>query len=300
MMKSCFVLLALFGVALSAKMALDQSIINEVNAKGSWKAGTNKRFMNVTLADAAKLCGTKLDMTLNIPVGKFEEPLDLPTNFDSRQKWGAKIHPIRNQEQCGSCWAFGATEALSDRIAIQGGPNIVLSPQDLVSCDKPSNYGCEGGYLNLAWQFMQTTGVVSDECYPYTSGNGVDGVCQKRCTGRGFTWGEHKSQAAQMFTTVQDIMQEVYTNGPVEVAFSVYQDFFSYSGGVYQHESGSLAGGHAVKLIGWGVDTSTNQDYWLIANSWGADWGLQGFFMILKGVNECGIESNVIAGKAAL
>jgi len=101
-----------------------------------------------------------------------------------------------------------------------------------------------------------------------------------------------------MFTTVPDIMQEVYTNGPVEVAFSVYQDFFSYTGGVYTHKSGALAGGHAVKLIGWGVDQG--QDYWLIANSWGASWGLDGYFMILKGVNECGIESNVIAGKAAV
>jgi len=93
-------------------------------------------------------------------------------------------------------------------------------------------------------------------------------------------------------------MQEVYTNGPVEVAFSVYQDFFAYNGGVYVHKSGSLAGGHAVKLIGWGVDAG--QDYWLIANSWGTSWGLSGYFMILKGVNECGIESDVIAGKAAL
>jgi len=155
-------LLAVFGLAIASKMALDAEIIREVNHHKGWKAGFNKRFANVTLAEAKKLCGTKLDKALDIPRATFNEKIDLPTDFDSRQKWPGKIHPIRNQEQCGSCWAFGATEALSDRIAIQGGANVVLSPQQLVSCDT-SNYGCEGGYLNLAWQYMQTTGVVSDE-----------------------------------------------------------------------------------------------------------------------------------------
>ena len=73
----------------------------------------------------------------------------LPTNFDARTQWGTKIHPIRDQAQCGSCWAFGATEALSDRFAIAG-KDVVLSPQDMVSCDT-YNYGCDGGYLSYAW-----------------------------------------------------------------------------------------------------------------------------------------------------
>lgn len=87
---------------------------------------------------------------------------------------------------------------------------------------------------------------------------------------------------------------EIMTNGPVEVAFNVYQDFFSYTSGVYSHKSGGLAGGHAVKAIGWGVENGT--PYWLIANSWGTSWGMQGLFKIKRGSNECGIESNVVAG----
>jgi cathepsin B len=298
-MKAILAIVAFIALSEATKMALDHRIIAEVNSKGSWKAGLNKRFMNVTLEEASRLCGTKLDMDMSlIPEGPVDPTFAPPASFDARTKWPGSIHPIRNQEQCGSCWAFGATEALSDRFAIQGGPNVVLSPQDLVSCDKPQNYGCEGGYLNLAWEYMQTAGVVSDMCYPYTSGNGVDGACASQCTAAGQTWKPYKSQAAMSFNSVAAMMQEVYTNGPVEVAFSVYQDFFSYSGGVYKHVSGGLAGGHAVKLIGWGTDQG--QDYWLIANSWGTGWGLQGYFMILKGVNECGIESNVIAGKAAV
>jgi C1A family cysteine protease len=80
-----------------------------------------------------------------------QEPSNaLPTNFDPRtEKFSKCIHPIRDQAQCGSCWAFGATEALSDRFCIAG-KDVILSPQDLVSCDG-NNYGCDGGYLNLAW-----------------------------------------------------------------------------------------------------------------------------------------------------
>ena len=85
------------------------------------------------------------------------------------------------------------------------------------------------------------------------------------------------------------------TNGPVEVAFTVYQDFFTYKSGVYVHKTGGVAGGHAVKAIGWGVEGGV--PYWLIANSWGSGWGDAGFFKIKRGTNECGIEASVIAGQ---
>jgi len=87
------------------------------------------------------------------------------------------------------------------------------------------------------------------------------------------------------------------TNGPIEVAFDVYEDFFSYTTGVYVHKTGALAGGHAVKMIGWGV--MNNVPYWTVANSWGTDWAdYGGFFYIKRGVDECGIESAGVAGLA--
>merc|ERR1712054_452621 len=101
---------------------------------------------------ARKLLGTKLDAPVgqSIPKKSYEDiPNDsIPESFDSRKQWPNYIHPIRNQERCGSCWAFAATEALSDRldIATQGKTNVVLSPEDLVSCDMTDN-GCGGGYL---------------------------------------------------------------------------------------------------------------------------------------------------------
>jgi len=84
------------------------------------------------------------------------------------------------------------------------------------------------------------------------------------------------------------------TNGPVEAAFTVYADFLSYKSGVYKHVTGSEDGGHAIKILGWGVENG--EDYWLVANSWNSDWGDKGFFKILRGSNECGIEGEIVAG----
>lgn len=89
-------------------------------------------------------------------------------------------------------------------------------------------------------------------------------------------------------------MQEILTNGPVEGAFTVYADFPNYKSGVYQHVTGGVLGGHAIKILGWGVENGT--PYWLVANSWNPTWGDKGYFKIKKGNNECGIESGIVAG----
>ncbi|PIC25506.1 hypothetical protein B9Z55_018410 [Caenorhabditis nigoni] len=93
---------------------------------------------------------------------------------------------------------------------------------------------------------------------------------------------------------VAAIQTEIMTNGPVEGAFTMYEDIYKYKSGVYRHTAGKLLGGHAIKIIGWG--TQNGIPYWLIANSWGTNWGENGFFKMRRGVNECGIERAVVAG----
>ena len=90
------------------------------------------------------------------------------------------------------------------------------------------------------------------------------------------------------------IQTEIMTNGPIEVAFTVYEDFLSYKSGVYRHTSGRALGGHAVKMVGWGVENGS--PYWIIVNSWNEGWGDKGSFKIRRGNNECGIESQGVAG----
>jgi cathepsin B len=275
--------------------------INSVQTE--WTAAHNARFEGVTVGEVKKMLRTRLANPLTVvPVSSIDvSSVDLPATFDARQQWPTCIHPIRDQQQCGSCWAFSASEVLTDRfcIASKGATNVVLSPQFLVSCDT-SNYGCDGGYLDLTWQFMEQTGLVTDACLPYTSGGGDSGTCPNACIdGSSFKYYKVVSGSTTNPTALADIQTALVTSGPVQAAFSVYQDFMSYSGGVYSHVSGSLLGGHAVKFVGYG--TYNNIPYWLVANSWGTSWGIQGgFFMIKRGNNECGIESSIYYGQAAV
>jgi len=140
---------------------------------------------------------------------------------------------------------------------------------------------------------MEYNGIVSDTCFPYSSGNGTAPSCISSCVdGSPFTKYKVKPFSTKSFSNPTSIQVEIITNGPVETAFSVYEDFMYYSGGIYEHTSGGYEGGHAVKIIGWGNENGT--DYWLVANSWGVSWGEAGFFKIAFG--QCGIDSDAIAG----
>ena len=92
------------------------------------------------------------------------------------------------------------------------------------------------------------------------------------------------------------IRQAIMQHGPVEAAFSVYADFENYVSGIYQHTSGQMLGGHAIRIVGWGTEAGV--DYWKVANSWNPHWGEEGYFRIVRGANSekgCGIESQVTA-----
>jgi cathepsin B len=162
----------------------------------------------------------------------------------------------------------------------------------MVSCDS-NDYGCQGGYMNMAWEYLEQNGVVSDSCFPYTAGSGTEAPCATKCAD-GSAWTKHKCVAGSVVNpkTVAAIQSEIFTNGPVEGAFTVYNDFFNYKSGVYvANTSTGVAGGHAIKVLGWGVENGLN--YWLCANSWGTAWGMSGFFKIKQGT--CAINDQIFA-----
>ena len=105
-----------------------------------------------------------------------EEEDDAPEFFDFRTQWPDCVGEIRNQASCGSCWAFSGAVAFQQRLCIAGGDKVVLSPQDSVSCDK-ANLGCQGGYLPRTWNYYKTTGLVTENCFPYTSQKGTVEAC---------------------------------------------------------------------------------------------------------------------------
>lgn len=249
----------------------------------------------LSTAELIGLLGTivgPIDSNESSPFPAPEEITSVPATFDSRTAWPGKIHAIRDQGSCGSCWAFGATEALSDRFAIasNGNINVVLSPEDMVSCDH-SNMGCQGGYLDKAWKYLETTGAVADSCFTYS---GAAKTCPTSSCPSGGSFHKYKCQAGSTVVarSVSQIQSEISQRGPMETGFTVYNDFYSYKSGVYRHTSGAALGGHAVKIVGWG------SDHWICANSWGTSFGENGFFRIAFG--QCGIDSAVYACKPQL
>jgi C1A family cysteine protease len=296
----------------------DKNRINDINnGKFTWKASSEqgRRFTNMTLEEFTGLLGTKLGGELG-EITKHDniDTKDVPDNFDSAKNWPdcLTIDHIRDQSACGSCWAFGAVEAMSDRYCTYNGKtddkykSVNISADDLNSCCHSCGQGCHGGYPAAAWQWWVKDGLCTEECDPYPfpvcehhiPQNHYEPCptqlfptpkCSKTCTKGGKSKTYLKGTKTITVQGEADLQKEIMTNGPVEVAFEVYKDFETYKSGVYQKSSTQLLGGHAVKMTGWGV-TSDGTKYWIINNSWNPDWGMNGQFWIIRGVNECGIE----------
>jgi len=312
---------------------LSDDMINYINNLGTtWKAGHNDYFRGKSMDSIRRLMGFVENPSTKLPVVTNDHipSNDVPDSFDSRQQWPdcPTIPDIRDQSNCGSCWAVAAAAAMSDRICIASNAKQTtrISDENLLSCCTACGNGCGGGNIADAWNYFVRTGIVTggnytvhDGCQPYpfapcehhsAQGSGSypscpseeqsTPACQHTCQD-GYTtpYDQDKHQGTKAYSLKNDeeaIKKEILANGPVEAGFTVYEDFLSYTSGIYQHVTGKRQGGHAVKILGWGSENGT--PYWLIANSWNSDWGENGYFRMLRGKDECGIEKNVVAGLA--
>jgi len=186
-----------------------------------------------------------------------------------------KVTPVKNQGQCGSCWAFSATGALESAHAIVSDHLVSLSEQQLVDCNvgSPSG-GCAGGWPFNAFRYAERHSMCTESEYPYTA---EDGNCHANsCTGLelGTVIG-YKNVA----TTEHDLMSAV-AKGPVSVTVRVSGPFSSYKSGVL---SGGCSGplNHAVLAVGYGIKDT--RKYWNLKNSWGARWGMNGYILLERG-----------------
>ncbi|KAA0186538.1 hypothetical protein HAZT_HAZT006153 [Hyalella azteca] len=172
----------------------------------------------------------------------------LPDYLDWREK-GA-VTPVKNQDRCGSCWAFSAVGALEGQIFRNTGVLRSLSVQQVVDCTENA-LGCAGGLPALAYeQIERSGGLATEEDYPYIT---------------------------------YALKEAVSKYGPISVAFSVLDDFIHYKRGVYEC-SKRAALNHAVLLVGYGSD-EVDGDYWIIKNSWGVNWGERGYFRMARNKN---------------
>jgi len=337
-MKAVLILLACvcshaFGATMRTDLKpLSDEMVEYINSLGTtWKAGHNVRFRGMSMDVIRGMMGVKpgpSPVQLPVVTNDHISADDLPDEFDARKQWPncPSIGEIRDQSNCGSCWAFGAVEAMSDRICIasNGQQKIDISATDLTACCKACGFGCNGGYPGAAWDYWVRNGLVtggvyqSKGCEPYplppcehhmngtkppcSSQTAKTPACTKQCqSGYSTSYNQDKHYGAKAYSISRNeeaIRKEIYTNGPVEADYTVYEDFLNYKSGVYQHTTGGYLGGHAIKILGWGTENGT--PYWLVANSWNEDWGDKGYFKIIRGKNDCGIESDINAGTPKL
>jgi len=323
----CLAIAALAQCAIvdeSETPVLSSSIVQLVNSNpaATWNATSSvPRFLTYTVAEARAMMGASSFGSENLPTMKHspEAIAATPAAFDPRVSRANCTGPVLDQAFCGSCWAFGAVESISDRFCMSnGGPFVQLSTLDMTSCNGgffSGESGCQGGQLGGAWNYAKRTGLVTEKCFPYLKSEGgpvptCDASaqpclpeskfirtpsCSKKCAD-GSDWESDKHKISTVYSVgVDQLKTELATNGPVESAFTVYADFVHYKSGVYSHQTGAQLGGHAIKIIGYG--TEAGNDYWLVQNSWTTTWGDGGYFKIKAGGDECGIESQAIAGK---
>lgn len=256
----------------SANAVSLEEIQATIYQKGAaWTAGENEVW-NKSMSERQRLVGTILQRK-NLPAFSTQKPLQsFPESFDWRNS--GVVTPVKDQGACGSCWAFASVGELESlavmnvRLVENGFQD--LSEQFLVSYNL-SNNGCRGGAMDRAAEFLRKIGTPSEACKPYTA-------TSKKLPLPCNTWKE-EAETIQSWTyvprTVEDLKAAVYQQ-PIATAFWVYTDFYSYTGGVYEHVSGELEGGHAVLVVGW---DDTNQCF-IVKNSWGPDWGESGYFRI--------------------
>lgn len=198
------------------------------------------------------------------------------------------VGPVQNQHQCGSCWTFSTAGAMEAQYYNLTKTFVSMSEQNLVDCTYYlGNLGCEGGNVELALYYIMTVGIDTYASYPYTgwANNGTcmynpaNSVTQDNGGWRMIPEGDENS-----------LQQAVSQVGPVSVSIDAsLSSFDSYSGGVYAPTGCSTTElDHAVLVVGYGT-TADGQDYWLIKNSWGTDWGINGYMMMERGVNMCGV-----------
>jgi cysteine peptidase B len=211
----------------------------------------------------------------------FYDPLDYVNHSINWVDHGA-VTPVKNQGQCGSCWSFSTTGNIEGQWAIKKDQLISLSEQELVSCDTTNN-GCHGGIMDNAfeWLIRNKDGLITTERnYPYVSGMGNVPQCHLSLTG-------HAIVRIRSYINIQQnemvMANWLYHNGPISIGVDA-SSWQTYTGGILTNCKSEQVD-HGVLLVGF--NDNHNPPYWVIKNSWGADWGENGYIRVAKGSNQC-------------
>jgi len=240
------------------------------------------------------------------------EPLSVPNALPEQWLWsdinGTDFLTLaRNQhipQYCGSCWAFAATSAFSDRIKIQRNaafPDVNIAPQVVLSCDEVDG-GCYGGDAYQAFAWMHDNDVPDETCSNYQASGHTTGLkCSPEITCL-TCWGFDKKcfvpkdypvYRVDLYGQVsgeQNMMNELHQRGPIACGIAVPDALETYTGGIFTDTTGDTSIVHDVSVVGYGVEDGVK--FWMIRNSWGSAWGEEGFFRVIRGTNNIAVETS--------
>lgn len=219
--------------------------------------------------------------------------IEIPTEFN----WAAQVPecftiPIKDQKTCGSCYAFSSTYVLAKRMCLYDKKyyNLDLSPQEMISCDD-RNSKCYATPLPIGWNYLENKGVSSESCNPFYSyienNKEYFPKCSNKCDDYNQAYTKYRAvpNTLESTHTDEETQIEILKHGPVSSYLHAYGDLHYYYGGIYTPYKKIGGGGHGVSIIGWGYDERYGS-YWIAANSWGPNWGEEGYFNIPFGVCE--------------
>jgi C1A family cysteine protease len=255
----------------------------------SWKLAVNK-FADMTRDEFASLyLGGYVPhprKRLNQTWTHIFSRLMLPASVDWSQS-GA-VTPVKDQGQCGSCWAFSTTGAVEGALFLTNHSLVSLSEQELVDCStSEGNQGCNGGLMDYGFEYVMKNGLRSEAAYPYTA------TGPNACKSKGLPVVAKISGYKDVPTNSETSLMTAIATQPVSVAVEADQDSFQfYSSGVMTKACGTNLD-HGVLAVGYG--TTGGQDYYKVKNSWGVDWGMDGYILLGRGAKytsagQCGIQ----------
>ena len=211
-----------------------------------------------------------------------------PDSFDWRDK--GLVTPVRDQGMCGSCWAFSTVANLEGLYYKLKGVAVDLSEQILVDCDTYDS-ACNGGLMEYAFQWIKENGMETEEDYPYTGYKGSCKADPSKYIDMKVTGWKKLGSSTSTWSPVdeEEIKEFLYETGPLAIALNA-NPLQTYSGGILDKTSSQcpVSGiNHAVTLVGYGAESGV--DYWIVKNSWGENWGENGYFRIRRGTGCCGV-----------
>lgn len=269
-----------------------QNFRNNMDYVRNWNANNNMTILGLNvMADLSNEEYQKIYLgTRNQPTTVFARTAStfVPTGpLADTVDWRTKgaVTPVKDQGQCGSCWAFSTTGSVEGAVFLKTGTLPNLSEQELVDCSSAyGNMGCNGGLMDNAFRYIiAKKGLNTEASYPYTARNGQ---CKSNPANIGATITSYKDVPSQQ----EAALMQAVNNQPVSVAIDAsHPSFQLYKTGVYyEARCSSTRLDHGVLAVGYGSDGTS--DYWIVKNSWGVNWGMNGFINMARNKqNNCGI-----------